>query len=190
MTQATMTVGDAQRDMCHGYFDGAPGMLVSALVWLIAGVVAFVDSPARALWALFVGGVMIYPVGVVLAKLLGRPGTHAKNNPLAGLALEGTVWMLLSMVLAYVVSLYRLEWFFPAMLFVIGGRYLTFATLYGSRVYWLCGGLLAMAGYLLVTVNAAPATAAWAGAGIEAAFATYIFVAARRRALNHVQTAS
>ncbi len=187
--QVSMTMADAQRDMRYAYSDGAPGMLVSALVWAVAGTVAFVDSPSRAIWALFIGGMLIHPLGVVVNKLLGRPGAHASNNPLAGLALEGTVWMLLCMVLAYVVSLYRLEWFFPAMLFVIGGRYLTFATLYGSRLYWLCGAALAAAGYMLVTVKATPALSAWAGAGIEAVFAVVIFVTLRRQARGQAQLA-
>jgi hypothetical protein len=78
------------------------------------------------------------------------------------------------------VSLLRIEWFFPAMLFVIGGRYLTFSTIFGARIYWVCGASLALAGYLLGRVHAAPAMGAFTGSVIEAVFAVAIFVAARR----------
>lgn len=66
------------------------------------------------------------------------------------------------------------------MLMIIGGRYLTFSTIFGTRLYWLCGGTLAMAGYLVATINASPAVGAFVGAAIEAAFAIVIFVQARR----------
>jgi hypothetical protein len=38
----------------------------------------------------------------------------------------------------------NLSWFFPAMLMVIGGRYLSFAVVYGLRTYWALGASLAV----------------------------------------------
>ena len=132
------------------------------------------------MWALFVGGMLIHPLSVVSTKVMGRSGTHSKQNPLGTLALATTFWMIMCLPLAYGVSLRRIEWFFPAMLMIIGGRYLTFSTIFGTRLYWLCGGTLAMAGYLVATINAFPAVGAFVGAAIEAAFAIVIFVQARR----------
>lgn len=175
-----MIIENAQQEMRHAYFGGAPGMLVSAAVWLAAGMVAMLDSPQRAVWALFAGGMLIHPLSIVVNKMLGRPGVHAKGNPLGGLAMATTFWMILCLPLAYAASLVRIEWFFPAMLLVIGGRYLTFSTLYGSRVYWICGAVLAVAGYLLAAAHIAPAFAAYAGGGIEAGFAMAIFALERR----------
>ena len=74
----------------------------------------------------------------------------------------------------------RIEWFFPAMLFVIGGRYLAFATIFGRRIYWAAGATLATAGYLLGRYNAASELGAFAGAMVEAGFAAAIFLATRR----------
>lgn len=53
---------------------------------------------------------------------------------MAPLALEGTIWLLLAIPVAIGAALYRVEWFFPAMLLVIAGRYLTFSTLYDMRI--------------------------------------------------------
>ena len=175
-----MTIADAQREMRFAYYGGAPGMLTSATVWLIAGIVATVMSPDRAIWSLFIGGMFIHPVAVLLTKAIGQPGKHSANNPLGSLAMETTFWMILMMPLAYAASRLRIEWFFPAMLCIIGGRYLTFATIYGTRIYWLCGAALAIAGGSLGLATASPAIGAFSGAAIEAVFAVAIFITSRR----------
>jgi len=162
------------------YCSGAPGMFTSAMVWLTAAVVCLRASPQQAVWALFIGGMLIHPVATVLNKALGRRGNHTPGNPFAALALASTFWLVLSLPLAYSVSLEHIEWFFPAMLFVIGGRYLTFSTIFGARIYWVCGSALALAGYLLGRAHAAPAIAAFTGSAIEAVFAVAIFTTARR----------
>jgi len=172
-------LADLQRDLREAYAGGGPGMFASALAWLAAGIVAVQVSPERAVLTLFAGGMLIFPVGVLLTKALGYRGQHAHGNPLGTLALETTVWLVLSMPIAYVVSLYRVDLFFPAMLLVIGGRYATFATMYGTRVYWICGGTLVAAAYALAALRAAPATAAFTGAAVETAFAAWIVATMR-----------
>lgn len=176
----SMTIAEAQRDMHRAYFSGAPGMFVSAVVWITAGIVASLISPEHAMWTLFIGAVFIHPVSAMVVKLLGRSGKHAKGNPLASLAFATTIWMILCCVIAYRVSLYEMVWFFPAVLFVIGGRYLTFATLYNMRAYWVCGLTLALAGIVLVYLNAAPAASAFTGGALEAIFAIAILILSRR----------
>jgi hypothetical protein len=138
------------------------------------------SSPEQAVWVLFIGGAAIHPVATVLCKLFGGSGKHTKGNPLGTLALASLLWLIFSLPLAYVVSLHRIEWFFPAMLLVIGGRYLTFHMLFGVRVYWLLGLALAAAGYLLGKSLADPVVSAFTGAAIELLFAAYILVVNRR----------
>jgi hypothetical protein len=174
------TMADAQREMRFAYYGGAPGMLTSAAVWLVAGIVSVVASPARAVWALFIGGMLIHPVSVLLTKAIGRPGKHSASNPLGSLALATTFWMILMLPLAFGVSRLRIEWFFPAMLFIIGGRYLTFSTVFGTRIYWFCGAALALAGLALGRASASPELGAFSGAAIEALFAATLFVTTRR----------
>jgi hypothetical protein len=175
-----MTTDEAQRDMRLAYFSGAPGMFASALAWLVAGVVALQVSDAAAVLTLFAGGMLIHPAGVLLCRALGRSGTHAKTNPLGALALESTGWLIFCLPITYAVSLVNSRWFFPAMLLVIGGRYLIFRTLFGLRIYWACGMALALAAYLLAASKAAPHVAAFAGAALEAAFAVAIILKAGR----------
>lgn len=175
-----MTFDDAQRDMRQAYLSGAPGMLCSAAAWLVAGVVALQMSAPAAVVALFLGGMLIHPASVLVCKLLGRSGRHAKANPLGPLALESTFWMIFSLPIAYAVSRFNMLWFFPCMLLIIGGRYLTFRTLYGLRVYWICGAALAMAAYLIAAFKLQPAAAAFVGAAVEAIFAVFILGAPGR----------
>ena len=180
--QPAMSLAEAQQDMRTAYDGGASGMFASALVWIIAAGVAATSTPKNAVLALLIGGVFIFPISIVLSKLFGRSGKHAAHNPLAGLAMEGTFWMLMCIPIAYAISLYRIEWFFPAMLLVIGGRYLTFNTLYGNRLYWLVGGALGVAAYASLAMRFSPAASAFAGAAIEAAFAVWIMAQLRRKA--------
>ena len=133
MVEITLT--QAQANMRSGYLCGAPGVLVSGCVWLVAGLVAALKSPSTAVYVLLIGGALIHPASVVLSKTLGRTGTHERGNPLGTLAIEGTLWLLAGIAIAYGMHVLRLEWFFPAMLLLIGGRYLTFQTLYGLRIY-------------------------------------------------------
>jgi hypothetical protein len=179
-----MTLDEAQADMRQAYFGGAAGIFASALVWLAAALVSHLVSPRGGIATLFIGGMLIHPAAMLLSKLLGRTGAHAKDNPLGRLAIESTVWMLLAIPLAFLLSFQRVEWFFVAMLLTIGGRYFTFATLYGMRVYWLIGAVLAGAALGLVALNAGSSLAALAGGVIELIFACVVFAQVRGRRLQ------
>jgi len=171
-----MSISDAQQDMREAYYGGAAGAVTSATVWLIAALVTTFANRTAGMWALILGGMLIFPVSVLLCKVIGRSGKHSKENPLGPLALEGTIWMLLSIPLAIGTAYYRVEWFFPAMLLVIAGRYLTFSTIYGLRVYWAFGATLAASAVALVTVEAPAFAGAYTGALIEYAYGIAIFV--------------
>jgi hypothetical protein len=174
----------AQNDMRIAYLNGSCGLLVSGLIWLTAGCVAIYFSPQRALWTLLIGGVFIHPTTILLNKILGASGTHRKDNPLAGLALEGTIWMIISMSLAYLLSFQKLEWFFQSMLLIISGRYLTFASLYGIRLYWVVGAVLAIAAFILFVSNSPSFISALTGSAIEIIFGLILLVSARKTTLQ------
>jgi hypothetical protein len=173
---------DLQTDMRRGYLWGAPGIMTSGAVWLAAGLVAAFEDPQLAIWVLFLGASVIFPVSTLIARLLGAAGKHTKGNRLGALAMETTVLMLMCLPLAYGLALQRIEWFFPAVLMIIGGRYLTFATIYGAAIYWLLGGLLGAAAVLSVALVVPPHVSALLGAGVELAFGTVLLVVKRHAA--------
>lgn len=175
-----MTVSQAQSDMRRGYYSGGAGILASALAWTAAAATAAVVSPQKAIWVLLLGGALIHPVGVVICRLLGAPGSHAKGNPLGLLAGASTFWLIFCLPMAYGLGLQQPAWFFAAMLLVIGGRYLVFGTLFGMRLYWALGLALAGAGFALAWLDALAFVIVAAGAAIEAVFGVACVVLHRR----------
>ncbi|NJK43736.1 MAG: hypothetical protein HC933_05135 [Pleurocapsa sp. SU_196_0] len=175
-----MTIAEAQHDMRQAYFGGSPGVLASGLVWLASGVVALLVSPTSAVLTLFIGGMFIFPLSVLLCKAVGCSGKHSRKNPLGSLAVEGTFWMLLCFPVAFAAFLYEAAWFFPVMLLIIAGRYLTFQTLYGTRLYWLFGVVLGFSPVVLVALRAGPSAGAFLGGSIEVTFAAILFFMHRR----------
>ncbi len=165
-----MDIAAAQQDMRYTYLAGATGVVVSACVWLTAALVALNGTATHSMLTLFFGGMLIFPLSLLLGKLLGRPSAHRRDNPLGSLALEGTAILILGMALAYGASLSRIEWFYPAMLAVIGMRYLTFKTLYGLKTYWLLGATLVFSAWLLLALNAPFYLGALTGSAIEFLF--------------------
>lgn len=178
-------IAAAQNDMRVAYVGGAPGIVTSATAWLAAAIVAAVVTPQAGVFTLVFAGMLIFPVSVLLCRVIGASGKHSKDNPLGPLALEGTLWMLLSIPIAIAASLYRVEWFFPAMLFVIAGRYLTFSTLYGMRIFWLLGAALVAAASLSIVFQAPVFVGALAGALVEYVVGTLVFVRHRRTLAQH-----
>jgi hypothetical protein len=170
----------AQKDMRSGYADGAPGIITSGAVWITAAMVTLNSSPKQGIWTLIIGGMFIFPLSMLLSKLLGVPGKHHQQNALAKLAMEGTIWMIMCIPLAYGLSLQRSEWFFQGMLLIIGGRYLTFASVYGMRTYWILGALLGLVSMGLFMTRSGPVPSAFAGGIIELVFGIFMFFQFKR----------
>jgi len=175
-----LIIQNAQYDMRLAYLDGSCGVLASGFIWLVSSFIAIYLAPNKAVFALLIGGVFIYPLSILLNKSFGASGMHRKDNPLGNLAMEGTISMILCMSLAYMLSLQKVEWFFPGMLLIIGGRYLTFASLYGIRLYWALGICLAVAAYFLFMLNAQSYISTLVGSGIEISFGLVLLVLAKK----------
>lgn len=175
---------NAQRDMRTGYGYGSSGVFSSGLVWLCAAVAVKLYDVNTGIWTLIIGGMMIFPLSMLTAKLAGIRGSHDNSNPLGKSAMEGTVWMIMCIPLAFGLSLVKPEWFFQGMLLIISGRYLTFASLYGLKVYWLLGGLLAAAATVLFVFQAGAIYSALAGSLIEIIFGTGLFIFFRKHRLR------
>ena len=178
------SISQAQADMCKGYANGSVGIIVSGLIWLTSAIVSMQFSAKQAIWTLLIGGMFIFPVSTLIGKAMGISGTHTKGNTLGNLAMEGTFFMLMCLPLAFGLSLQHNEWFFQAMLMIIGGRYLTFASIYGTRLYWILGALLGIAAFLLFRFQVKSFGSAITGALIEITFGTFMYVIFCRKSNN------
>lgn len=170
MQHGSMTVAAAQRDVRESHLCGAPGMLVSGLLWLGSGVVALLVSPRTAMLVISLGGMFIYPVGMALTRLLGRSALLARANPFGALARESAFIIPLCLPLVFAAAVAHVEWFFPALMVLVGAHYLPFVTLYGMRLYYLLGLALIVVGLLLGLGRASFEAGAFAGGLIELAF--------------------
>jgi hypothetical protein len=175
----TVAFGQAQSDMRTGYANGSTGVIVSGFVWLTSAFVSFLFSADQAIWILLIGGALINPVSSVLEKSIGLKG-HNSGNPLRNLAMESTIWMIMCIPLAYGLSLQNVAWFFQGMLLIIGGRYLTFATLFGNRLYWILATFLGAAAYLLFKFEVQSFGSILTGSIIEIAFGTAMSISFRK----------
>ena len=178
------TLVQFQTDMRRGYANGSIGIIVSGLTWLISAIVTYQYSASQAVWTLLIGGVIIHPVSVLLYKTIGLSGNHTKGNPLGNLGTEGTVFMIMCLPIAFGLSLQHTQWFFQGMLLIIGGRYLTFSSIYGIKLYWILGAILGIAAYLLFKNNVQSFGTLLTGALIEILFGLFMFISFRRNNKN------
>lgn len=178
-----LTFSEAQAEMRAAYVNGAPGVLVSGLVWLGSAAAARLATFETGVAVLFFGGMAIFPVGLLLAKTLFRAPSVGKGNGLNGLAMQSTVGLIAGFLLAWVAAMGDQAWFYPAMQVVIGSRYFVFATVYGRAPYMVLGGaLLALGSASLVALKLEPWIAAAAGGAIEVVFGIILFATHRRGA--------
>lgn len=160
-----------QHEMRHAHYDGAPGVLVSGLVWIAAAVVCYQLGVNKAVWTLLIGGALIYPIGALVTKALGRPAKTDKANALNQLAMASTIWLILCCAIAYGLFLLKSELFFPAMMATIGSRYLIFASIFGKSIFWVLGATLIVAANLALFLSLSPGIVAGVGGLIEVIFA-------------------
>lgn len=169
------SIATAQTAMRNEYRNGATGVLVSGIVWLTTAAVIDIFSTKQAVWALLIGGGLIHPISTLINKMMGVKVATNKGNPLTGLAMEGTIFMMMTIPIAYGLSLQRPEWFFQGMGLIIGGRYLTFRTLYGNNLFWILGGLLGLSAYGLFATNTQSLVTTLTIGLIEVSFSVVLF---------------
>jgi len=136
-----MQVEEAQREVRTVYIGGFVGQLVSGALWLLSAALSTWISPARGILALVVGGMLIFPLTMLLLRLSGKQATLSKENPMGGLAMQIAFTIPLTLPVLAGATLYRLDWFYPAFMIIVGAHYLPFIFLYGM---WHFGGLAAV----------------------------------------------
>lgn len=144
-----MRIVDAQREMRTRYVGGFYGQLVSGVLWLLSAGLAVGSGPRAAITTLVVGGVFIFPATELLLRVAGARATLSAGNSLRNLGMQVAFVLPFSMPLLLPVSMYRLTWFYPGLMILVGAHYLPFVFLYGMRMFWALGLLLIGGGYLI-----------------------------------------
>ena len=144
-----MDVQDAQREVRFVYIGGFWGQLVSSVIWLVSAAVGTWVSPRASILTILIAGFFIFPLTQLALRLSDRRASLSRQNPFNSLGMQFAFVLPLSMLLLVPVGLYRLNWFFPALMVLVGAHYLQFATLYGMRMFLFLAGMLIAMGVVI-----------------------------------------
>lgn len=79
----------------------------------------------------------------MVLRLSGHRAKLHPDNPMNQLAVQVAITLPLTLPLVGAATLYRLEWFFPSFMIVLGAHYLPFTFLYGMPIFaGLCAVLV------------------------------------------------
>ena len=166
-----MQVAEAQRELRTVYLGSYVGELVSAALWAVSTLLAMYVSPRAGIYALVFGGALIFPVTSALLKITRGRGSLSPENPLGALAAQIAFTIPLNIPVVAGATLYKLNWFYPAMLIVVGAHYLPFTFLYGMRAFFGFGLAMVGAGLMIgLYANESFTLGGWVGAVMLAAF--------------------
>lgn len=175
-----MQIHQAQRDVRLVYVGGFFGQLVSGILWLGAAAAGAFSSATVAIAILLLGGILIFPLTMLCLRLTGRPASLPAGHPMAGLAMQIAFTVPLGLLVALAVTGYRLDWFFPAAMVIVGAHYLPFVFLYGMRLYAALAGILAGGGVVLALWGPSMfSLGGWITGGVLVAFAFLLRAAVR-----------
>jgi Family of unknown function (DUF7010) len=137
-----MHITDAQREVRTVFAGGFVGQAVSSGLWFLSAAFATWSSPRRGIVLLVVGGVFIFPITQLILRMSGRPASLSSENPMGQLAMQVAFTIPANLFVVAGATLYRLNWFYPACMIVLGAHYLPFVFLYGLWQFWVLGALL------------------------------------------------
>ncbi len=170
-----MNINAAQLEMRRAYVNGGIGVLVSGIVWVIAGLVTQNISFQFGMAALFFGGMAIHPVSVLIERAAYKRQKVTAPNPMERLALQTTPILFVGLFAGFIVSTDNPDWFFGIALLAVGARYLIFQTIYGLRHYVALGFALLAIGFAAIWfLNLPPHLVAIAGGVTELFFSIVI----------------
>jgi hypothetical protein len=144
-----VTISEAQLEIRTRFVGGSYGQFVSGVVWLTSAGLAVWRGPRASILMLVIGGVLIFPATELLIRAVGERVPVSPANALRWLGMQVAFVLPFSMPLLLPVGLYRLNWFYPAMMILLGAHYLPFVFLYGMRMFAVLAALLIGGGTLI-----------------------------------------
>jgi hypothetical protein len=175
-----MLISDAQFEVRTVYVGGFVGQLVAALIWFASAAIATFVDPKTGFWSLAIGGAAIFPLTQALLRLAGRRAVLDRQNPLGALAMQIAFTVPLVLPVAGAATLYRLGWFYPSCMVIVGAHYLPFVFLYGMKLFAALAAALICGGFAIGLI--APdevVMGGWVGGAILFAFAFGLLAAFR-----------
>jgi hypothetical protein len=144
-----MDIQDAQREVRFVYIGGFVAHLVLSVIWLVSASLGTWVTPKASILAVIIGGFFSFPLTQMMLRLSGRRASVGRGNPFHWLGMQIAFVLPLSMLLLVPVGHYRLNWFFPALMVLVGAHYLPFATSFGMRMFLFLAGILIAVGVVI-----------------------------------------
>ena len=167
-----MHISEAQREVRQVFLGGFVGQAVSAGLWLLSAGLSTWASHRLGIMLLLVGGAFIFPVTQLILRAMGRRASLSRENPMGLLAMQIAFTVPLNLLVAGGATLYRVDWFYPACMIVVGSHYLPFVHLYGMWQFWILGALLVAGGVVIGLYVSGPfSLGGWVTAAVLLAFA-------------------
>src|SRR5262245_61055989 len=177
-----MHIADAQQELRPVYLGGSVGTAVSAVVWLVSAALGTWVSSTSAIIALIAGGSFIFPITMLALKVMGRPATLSRGNPMGQLATQIAFTIPLAYPVIGAAVVHNLNWFYPAFMVIVGAHYLPFVFLYGMPFYGALGGLMVVGGWFVAMRQPHAFTpGGWITAALLFASAAAVAMIARRQ---------
>lgn len=165
-----MFVAQAQAQMRASYRSGSVGAAVASAVWLASASTTVVAGAGWGIAVMLIVGFFIYPLTQLVLRALGGRASVPSDNPLRELSVEVPIVGPAMLPLVGAATLYRTEWFYPALMLAMGAHYVPFSFLYGMRSFIGLGAVMAVGGL---------AVALWAPSlHVVAAFCTALLMLA------------
>jgi hypothetical protein len=121
--EVCVDIQDAQREVRSVYIGGFWGQLVSSVIWLVSATLGTWVSPKASILNVVIGGFFIFPLTQMLLRFSGRRTSVSRENPFNSLGMQVAFVLPFSMLLLVPVSLYNLNWFFPALMVLLGAHF-------------------------------------------------------------------
>ncbi|MGH9739723.1 MAG: DUF7010 family protein [Candidatus Acidiferrales bacterium] len=144
-----MDIQDAQSEVRSVYIGGFVGQLVLSIIWLVSAALGTWATPKASILVVLIGGFFSFPLLQIVLRLSGRRARVSRENPFHWLGMQIALVLPFSMLLLVPVGLYRLNWFFPALMVLVGAHYLPFASSYGMRMFLVLAGILIAMGVVI-----------------------------------------
>lgn len=177
-----MFVEQAQAQMRAIYRSGSVGAAVAGAVWLASALVTVAGGLGWGMAVMLIFGFFIYPLTQLGLRVLGGPASVPRANPLRELSIEVPLVGPAMIPLVGAATLYRTEWFYPALMLAMGAHYVPFSFLYGMRAFIALGTVMVVTG--LAVAVWAPSMHVVAASGTGLLLLVFAVLAHRRNVLD------
>lgn len=145
-----MQLREAQEDLRGAYVDGGPGTMISGLVWIAAALAQARAGVGTGFAVLFFGGMSIFPLSLLVNRVLLRRASESPENPFGRLVLESTVAMIAGLFAAWLFLRHDPALVMPLAALAVGAHYFAFRTAYGLSSFWALGAVIVAMGVAAV----------------------------------------